>query len=207
MIDRQLMADAEESLCRQGFKSIAGIDEAGRGPLAGPVCAAAVILPPGLVIEGVDDSKKLSEKKRESLYDVIIAGAAAWSAVFVEPEVIDEINIRRATHLAMQRAADELYPKADFLLVDGNDGLPFDNYPCEYVVKGDAKFECIAAASIIAKVTRDRYMRQMDEVYPEYGFAKHKGYGTAAHSQAIREFGLTPIHRKTFITDKVLGRK
>lgn len=189
----------------KGYKLIAGVDEVGRGPLAGPVCAAAVILPEDLTIDGVDDSKKISEKKRERLYDEIIEKAISWAVVFVEPETIDEINIRQATHLAMQRAVDKLDKKPDFLLVDGNDKIAFNDTPCEYIVKGDAKFQCIAAASIVAKVTRDRYMCEMDGVYPGYGFAKNKGYGTKQHMMGIREIGLTPIHRKTFITNKVLG--
>ena len=199
------MPELATKYIEMGYKFIAGVDEVGRGPLAGPVCAAAVILPNDLIIDGVDDSKKISEKKREKLYDEIISKAIAWRAVFVEPDVIDEINIRQATHLAMQRAVDKLDVKPDFLLVDGNDKIAFDNTPCEYVVKGDAKFECIAAASIVAKVTRDRYMCEMDRQYEGYGFAKNKGYGTKEHMIGIREIGLTPLHRKTFITKKVLG--
>ncbi len=199
------MPETAKEYYEKGYSYIAGVDEVGRGPLAGPVCAAAVILPKDLVIEGVDDSKKLSEKKREALYDIIIEKAVAWAAVFVEPQIIDEINIRQATHLAMQRAVDELIIKPDFLLVDGNDKIPFNDVDCDYIVKGDAKFECIAAASIVAKVTRDRYMKEMDGVYPGYDFAKNKGYGTKAHMLGIREKGLTPIHRRSFITDKVLG--
>lgn len=199
------MPETAKEYYEKGYEFIAGVDEVGRGPLAGPVCAAAVILPKDLVIEGVDDSKKLSEKKREALYDIIIEKAVAWATVFVDPEIIDEINIRQATHLAMQRAVDALTIKPDFLLVDGNDKIPFNNAQCDYIVKGDAKFECIAAASIVAKVTRDRYMKEMDGVYPGYDFAKNKGYGTKAHMLGIREKGLTPIHRRSFITDKVLG--
>lgn len=200
------MLSTAEEYYNMGYKLIGGIDEAGRGPLAGPVCAAAVILPQGFALEEINDSKKISEKKREKLYDVIIEAALAYSVAFAEPEEIDEINIRQATHLAMQRAADGLSPAADFLLVDGNDKIPFSDIPCEYVIKGDATYECIAAASILAKVTRDRYMREMDSVYPGYGFAKNKGYGTKEHMMGIREIGLTSIHRKTFITDKVLGK-
>lgn len=200
------MPELENMYYDRGFGTIAGIDEAGRGPLAGPVCAAAVILPKGMVIEGVDDSKKISEKKREVLYDKIIDAAVAYSVVFVHPDVIDEINIRQATHKAMQEAADGLKIKPELLLVDGNDGIPFDGFESEYVIKGDSKLECIAAASIIAKVTRDRYMREMDEKYPDYGFAKHKGYGTKAHMEAIQETGICPLHRKSFMTDKVLGK-
>lgn len=199
------MPESEKIYYDRGYTCIAGVDEVGRGPLAGPVCAAAVILPKGLIIDGVDDSKKISEKKRELLYDVIIEKAAAYSVAFVDAEVIDEINIRRATHLAMQKAVDGLKIRPDFLLVDGNDRIDFDGAAAEYVIKGDSKFECIAAASIVAKVTRDRYMRELDEVYPGYGFAKNKGYGTKEHSLAIRELGLTEIHRKTFITNKILG--
>lgn len=200
------MPEVENIYYEKGYTNIAGVDEVGRGPLAGPVCAAAVILPKGLIIEGVDDSKKLSEKKREKLYDEIIEKALSYSVVFVEPEKIDEINIRQATHLAMQKAIDGLDIKPDFLLVDGNDKIPFIGVECDYIIKGDLKFECIAAASILAKVTRDRYMVEMDEKYPQYGFAKHKGYGTKLHMEAIREYGLTPLHRRTFITDKVLGK-
>lgn len=201
------MPELEKIYYNKGYRVIAGIDEAGRGPLAGPVCAAAVILPEGMIIEGVDDSKKLSEKKRELIYDRIVEAAIAYSVAFVWPDVIDEINIRRATHKAMQEAADGLKVKPELLLVDGNDGLPFGGFESDYIIKGDSKLECIAAASIIAKVTRDRYMREIDKEYPDYGFAKHKGYGTKAHMEAIREVGLCPIHRKTFITDKVLGRE
>ena len=193
------MLDTADIYYEKGYEYIAGVDEVGRGPLAGPVVAAAVI-------DGVNDSKKLSEKKREKLYEDIIKNAVAYSVAFVEPSVIDEINIRMATHKAMQKAVSDLKVKADFLLVDGNDRIAFDGIESEYVVKGDAKFECIAAASIVAKVTRDRYMVEMDSVYPHYGFAKNKGYGTKEHMLGIREYGITDIHRKTFITDKVLGK-
>jgi len=162
-------------------------------------------LPEGLIIDGINDSKKLSEKKRELLYDEIVEKAVAWSVVFVEPEIIDEINIRKATHLAMENAVQKLSIKPEFLLVDGNDNISF-GIPCEYIIKGDAKSQSIAAASIVAKVTRDRYMTQMAEVYPEYSFEKHKGYGTKVHMDAIREHGISSIHRKTFITAKVLGK-
>lgn len=200
------MPESEKIYYEKGYCYIAGVDEVGRGPLAGPVCAAAVILPKGLILEGVDDSKKISEKKREMLYDIITENAVAWATAFVDAETIDEINIRNATHLAMQKAVDALNVKADFLLVDGNDKIPFDNIDCEYIVKGDAKFECIAAASIVAKVTRDRFMRNMDNEYQGYGFAKNKGYGTMEHMLAIREKGMTPLHRRSFMTDKVLGK-
>ncbi len=200
------MLEYEKKLYNSGFKYIAGIDEVGRGPLAGPVYAAAVILPVGEIIDGINDSKKLSEKKRESLYDIIAEKAICWTTASVEPDVIDEINIRQATHLAMKNAVDKLDIKAEFLLIDGNDKIPFD-YPYEYLIKGDGCSQSIAAASIMAKVTRDRYMKQMAEVYPEYYFEKHKGYGTKIHMEAIREHGICPLHRKTFITPKVLGIK
>ena len=199
------MLEIEKRCYEQGLERLAGIDEVGRGPLAGPVCAAAVILPPGLVIDGVDDSKKLSEKKREALYDIIAAEALAWAAAFVGPEVIDEINIRQATHRAMEMAVAAHAVRPDFLLVDGNDKIPFP-ISGEYIIKGDAKSQSIAAASIMAKVTRDRYMMKMDTVYPGYGFIKNKGYGTQAHMEGIRTLGLCPLHRRSFITAKVLGR-
>ena len=199
------MLEYERKYYSEGKKLIAGIDEVGRGPLAGPVCAAAVIMPEGLTIDGINDSKKLSEKKRELLYDEIIEKAVAWSVFFIKPEVIDEINIRKATHLAMENAVKKLSVQPEILLVDGNDNISFD-IPCEYIIKGDAKSHSIAAASIVAKVTRDRYMVEMAEVYPEYSFEKHKGYGTKVHMEAIREHGISPIPRKTFITAKVLGK-
>ncbi len=199
------LLEFEKEYYTQGYRKIAGVDEVGRGPLAGPVCAAAVILPEGLEIAGINDSKKLTEKKRELLYDEIAKVAIAWAVSFVEPQIIDEINIRQATHLAMENAVKELAEKADFLLVDGNDKIPFD-VPSAYIVKGDARSQSIAAASIMAKVTRDRYMVEMGTVYPGYGFEKHKGYGTKAHMEAIRRDGLTPIHRRSFITAKVLGK-
>lgn len=200
------MLEFEKKYLEQGYQNIAGIDEVGRGPLAGPVCAAAVILPPGLVIDGINDSKKLTEKKREALYDIIAAEAIAWATAYVEPEVIDSINIRQATHQAMQMAVNALKVPADFLLVDGNDRIPFD-VASEYIIKGDAKSQSIAAASIMAKVTRDRYMTEMDGVYPGYGFAKNKGYGTQLHMEGIRAIGLCPLHRRSFITQKVLGNE
>lgn len=196
-----------EKICiEKGYNNIAGIDEVGRGPLAGPVCAAAVILPKGLIIDGINDSKKLTEKRREALHDVIAKEAIAWATAFVEPEVIDEINIRQATHKAMQMAVDALKISPDFLLVDGNDKIPF-TVDSEYIVKGDAKSQTIAAASIMAKVTRDRYMVKMEEEYPGYAFAKNKGYGTKAHMEGIRQIGLCPLHRRSFITAKVLGKE
>lgn len=200
------MLEIERKLRKEGFELIAGIDEAGRGPLAGPVCAAAVILPNDLVIEGINDSKKLSEKKREKLFYEIKEKALAYGIAFVENDVIESINIRMATHKAMQEAADKLKVRPDFLIVDGNDGIPF-SVSSEYIVKGDAKSQSIAAASILAKVSRDHLMIELDGKYPEYGFAKHKGYSTQMHMEAIRKYGICPIHRKTFITPKVLGLK
>lgn len=200
------MLEIENSLYEKGINYIAGIDEAGRGPLAGPVCAAAVILPKGIVIEGINDSKKLSEKKREKLFDEITEKALAYSVEYISCDEIDEINIRNATHKAMENALNNLKLKAEFVIIDGNDKIPF-SIPYEYIIKGDAKSQTIAAASILAKVSRDRYMCELDEKYPGYGFKKHKGYGTAAHMQAIRELGVSDVHRKTFMTDKVLGIK
>lgn len=199
------MKEIEKSLYAEGYRLIAGVDEAGRGPLAGPVCAAAVILPEDLVIEGINDSKKLTEKKREKLFDIIIENAVAYSIEFSSPDVIDEINIRQATSLAMHNAVKNLEKAADFVIVDGNDNIPFD-IPYRYVVKGDAKSQTIAAASILAKVSRDRLMVELDKEYPEYGFAKHKGYGTKAHCAAIQKHGVLEIHRKSFMTNKVLGK-
>ena len=177
---------------------VAGVDEAGRGPLAGHVYTAAVILPENCVIEGLNDSKKLSEKKRDELYDAIIEKALYYNIVYADCETIDRINIRNATLNAMKNAAEGLPVRPDKLLVDGN-ALPETDIPCEYVIKGDSKSMAIAAASILAKVTRDRYIKEMDEIYPEYGFAKNKGYGTADHIQAIKKHGPCPIHRRTFI--------
>ncbi len=199
------MKEIENSLYGKGYELVAGIDEAGRGPLAGPVCAAAVILPKDLVIDGINDSKKLTEKKRELLFDVIIKSAIAYSIEFVSPEVIDEINIRQATSLAMHNALKNLETKADYVIIDGNDNIPYE-IPFEYVIKGDAKSQTIAAASILAKVSRDRLMTELDKEYPEYCFAKHKGYGTKVHIEAIRKSGVSPVHRKSFMTAKVLGK-
>lgn len=200
------MKEIENKLYEKGVLNIAGVDEAGRGPLAGPVCAAAVILPKDAVIEGINDSKKLSEKKRNQLFDVIRETAISYRVEFVFPDVIDEINIRQATSLAMHNAVSSLEVSPDFVIIDGNDNIPFD-IPYQYVVKGDAKSQTIAAASILAKVSRDRFMEELDKEYPEYGFSKHKGYGTKAHMEAIQKFGVTKVHRKSFMTDKVLGKK
>ena len=173
----------------------AGCDEAGRGPLCGPVVAAAVILPRDIVIEGLNDSKKLTEKKREKLYDVIIEKAIAYGIAEASPEEIDEYNILNASMLAMRRAVEKLNVKADFALIDGN----CFTIPTETVVKGDAISASIAAASILAKVTRDRGCLELDREYPEYGIAKHKGYPTKDHMEAVRKYGPAPIHRRTFL--------
>ena len=182
----------------EGYSAVCGCDEAGRGPLCGPVVAAAVILPVGEVIEGLDDSKKLSDKKREKLFDIICERAVAYAIAEASPEEIDEINILNASMLAMRRAVEALSVKADFALIDGNCSRGFE-IPTETVVKGDAKSYSIAAASILAKVTRDRQCIELDALYPEYGIAKHKGYPTAEHMAAVREFGPAPIYRKTFL--------
>ncbi len=182
----------------KGFKYVCGVDEAGRGPLAGPVCAAAVILPKGLIIEGVNDSKKLTEKKREALFDVICESALAYSIAFADIDEIEEVNILRATMNAMKRAVEGLSVKADFAYIDGNTMPPIDiNGEC--VVKGDAKSMSVACASILAKVSRDRLMLKYAEEYPQYGFEKHKGYGTKLHTEALKEFGPCPVHRPSFL--------
>lgn len=189
----------EESLYDAGYEYICGVDEAGRGPLCGPVVAAAVILPKHGCIEGVNDSKKISEKKREKLYDDIMKGAIAVGIGISDVDVIEKVNILNATKIAMKKAIESLSIKPDYVLIDGNQKIDIDILQ-ETVVSGDAKSESIASASIIAKVTRDRMLRKFDEMYPEYGFAKHKGYGTKAHIEAIKKYGLTPIHRKSFCT-------
>ena len=191
------MLQIERKLYDLGFNNICGVDEAGRGPLCGPVVAAAVILPKDCIIEGVNDSKKLSEKKREMLYDEIIKNALAVGVGMCDQDVIDEINILNATKKSMCEAIDNLKEKPDYVLIDGNQKIDI-KFPQDIVVKGDSKSESIAAASIIAKVTRDRIMLEYDKKYPEYGFAKHKGYGTKAHIQAIEKYGITPIHRISF---------
>lgn len=183
----------------RGFKMICGVDEAGRGPLAGPVCAAAVILPDGVELEGVNDSKKLSEKKREALFDVITSKATAYSIAFASVEEIEEHNILEATYIAMNRAIEGLSVKPDFALIDGNRIPRNISVPCDTFVKGDAKSLSIAAASILAKVTRDRLLLNYHELFPQYNFAKHKGYGTREHIDAIRKYGLCDIHRPSFL--------
>ena len=194
--------EMEEALRQKGFLSVCGIDEAGRGPLAGPVCAGAVILPRGLIIDGLNDSKKLSEKKREALYDIITKESLCWSVGFASHKEIDEVNILQATYLAMRRAVGGLTQMPDYALVDGNRD-PGLSFPLELVVKGDGKVACIAAASIIAKVTRDRLMAELDEKYPGYGLLKHKGYPTGEHYAAIEKLGVSPIHRLSFLKNRV----
>jgi len=189
----------EQQAHSQGYLSVCGVDEAGRGPLAGPVCAAAVILPQGLIIPGVNDSKKLSEKKREALFVEITAAAISYGIAFATSGEIDEINILNATFLAMCRAVEGLSTPADFALIDGNlkpEGL---RVPCCAVVHGDAVSHSIAAASILAKVTRDRYMQKLDGLYPQYAFAKHKGYGTRLHYEKLKEHGVSEVHRLSFL--------
>lgn len=181
-----------------GYKLVCGIDEAGRGPLAGPVCAAAVILPPDCRIEGLNDSKKLTDKRRRELYDVIVENAVAYGIAFASHQEIDEINILQATFLAMERALSQLSVKPDLALIDGNRSREF-GLPVETVVKGDARSANIAAASILAKVTRDDYMIEQSKLYPAYGFEVHKGYGTKRHYAALEEFGPCPIHRASFL--------
>ncbi len=188
----------ESKAAAMGYGCICGVDEAGRGPLAGPVYAAAVILPQGLVIEGLNDSKKLSEKKRELLYDKVIENAVAWSVGIATEQEIDEVNILQATYLAMRRAVEGLEVKADYALIDGNRMPPLST-DGETVIKGDSLSMSIAAASIIAKVSRDRFMLEIDEKYPEYQFSKHKGYGTALHYEMIEKYGISPVHRRSFL--------
>ena len=199
-----LTMEKEAEIKAQGFTAICGIDEAGRGPLAGPVVAAAVILPEGIQLPGVNDSKKITEKKREMLFDFVKENALAWGIGEASETEIDEINILQATFLAMHRAVDNLQISADFALVDGNRIQGLD-IPLECVIGGDGRVLSIAAASILAKVTRDRYMREMAQQYPEYGFEKHKGYGTKAHYAAIEQYGICPLHRKTFLK-KILNK-
>lgn len=203
LLRQQAMWEYERQAKSNGYTLVAGVDEAGRGPLAGPVYAAAVILKEDAVIDGINDSKKLSEKKREELYDVIIENAVAYAVYGVDEKVIDEINILNATHMAMRGAVESLHKKADYVLIDGN-SIKGMKTPHETIVKGDAKSISIAAASILAKVSRDRYITKMAEKYPEYGFEKHKGYGTKLHTDMILEHGSSPIHRKSFLK-KLLG--
>ena len=195
-----------ENEARQaGYKIICGVDEAGRGPLAGPVCAAAVILPENHNIEGLNDSKKLTEKKREALYDVIKNEAVAYSIAMASEKEIDEINILQATYVAMRRAVAGLSVQPDFVLVDGNRD-PILGIDTRTVIKGDALSASIAAASVLAKVTRDRYMLEISEKYPEYQFPKHKGYGTKLHYEMLEKYGISDIHRRSFLK-KLTGEK
>lgn len=199
----------ENSLYEKGINSICGIDEAGRGPLAGPVVVASVIMPKDSLIEGINDSKKISEKKREMLYEKIVEEAVAYGVGIIAQEEIDRINILNATKEGLKACIKELeqdlknknrgFEKPDIILVDALTKIDTDGISYQSIIKGDAKSYSIAAASIIAKVTRDRIMRQWAEVYPEYGFEKHKGYGTAVHISALKEYGACPLHRKTFI--------
>ena len=193
------LKEIENELYLKGAKRICGIDEAGRGPLAGPVVVAAAIMPEDSFIEGVNDSKKVSEKKREKLYDEITSSAIAWGVGIIEPQEIDDINILNATKKGVTTALKELVEKPDIILVDALTGIDTLGIPYQSIIKGDAKSYSIAAASIIAKVTRDRIMRQWDEIYPKYGFEKHKGYGTKAHIEVIKSDGICPIHRKSFV--------
>ena len=192
------LKEEEKNLHSRGFKNICGIDEAGRGPLAGPVVIAGVIMPEDSMIEGVNDSKKVSEEKREILYDKIIEEAISYSVAIIGQDVIDEINILNATKKGLTNVVGGLDVRPDLIIVDALEHIDTKGIPYESIIKGDAKCYSIAAASILAKVTRDRIMREWDLVYPQYGFAKHKGYGTAFHIQAIKEYGLCPIHRKSF---------
>lgn len=197
------MAAAERALHERGFALVAGVDEAGRGPLAGPVFAAAVIMSEDKYIPDIKDSKKLSEKKREKIFDYITENADYYAIASVDEREIDEINILNATHKAMNAAVDSLAVKPDFVLIDGN-SINNMALPHKTIVKGDAKVFCIAAASILAKVSRDRYITELSKKYPEYGFEKHKGYGTAQHIEVLKKYGPCPIHRKSFLK-KILG--
>ena len=183
----------------KGVNYIAGIDEAGRGPLAGPVVVASVILPPDSMIEGINDSKKISESKREKLFDIILNEAISYGIGIIYQDEIDEINILQATKKGLTEAIKQMTQKPNIIMVDALNGIDTLGIPYKSIIKGDTKCYSIAAASIVAKVTRDRIMREWDKVYPEYGFSTHKGYGTAKHIEAIKEYGPCPIHRRTFI--------
>ncbi len=193
-----ILSEYERKGYENGYKYIAGIDEAGRGPLAGPVVAAAVMLPEGCLIEGVNDSKKVSEKRREKLYDEIIASSIAWGVGIEDNNVIDEINILNATRRAMHKAIENMKMAPEYILIDAEKHVDTNNIPFLPIIKGDALSISIAAASIIAKVTRDRIMREYDKIFPIYGFEKHKGYGTKTHVEAIKKNGLCMIHRRSF---------
>ncbi len=204
-MDQVDLWEIESGLKAQGVGVICGVDEAGRGPLAGPVCAATVILPEGVVIPGLNDSKKLTDKKRRELFPVIQQQAIAYGIAFASEEEIDEMNILQATFLAMKRAIAQLEGKGEFALIDGNRETDF-GIPCMTVVKGDSRSANIAAASVLAKVSRDDYMMELAKTYPEYGFEVHKGYGTKAHYEALRQHGMCPAHRRTFLR-KFYGEK
>ena len=193
----------EKGLYEKGFEYICGIDEAGRGPLAGPVVVAGVIMPKDSMIEGVNDSKKVSEKKREKLYDLILEEAISYSVAIIGQDVIDEINILNATKEGVTKVVEGLDVKPNLILVDALTHINTKGIPYDSIIKGDAKCYNISCASIIAKVTRDRIMREWDEIYPQYGFINHKGYGTAKHIQALKKYGPCPIHRRTFIKNFV----
>ena len=203
LLRQEMMKETENRLHNAGYEFVAGVDEAGRGPLAGPVYAAAVILPRNIRLDGINDSKKLSPKKREELFSEITEKAIAYAVFSVDEKKIDEINILNATYMAMNGAIAALSQKPDYVIIDGNriEGI---SLPHETIVKGDAKSISIAAASVLAKVARDRYITEMAELYPEYGFEKHKGYGTKEHTDAILKYGVSPIHRRTFLK-KLLG--
>ena len=188
----------DKEFYNMGIEYVAGIDEAGRGPLAGPVVVACAIMPENSMIEGVNDSKKITESKREKLYDLIVNEAISYGVGIINQDEIDEINILQATKKGLTEAIKSMEIKPNLILVDALEGIDTLGIPYKSIIKGDAKSYSIAAASIIAKVTRDRIMREWDKIYPEYGFSGHKGYGTAKHIEAIRKYGLTPIHRKTF---------
>ena len=192
----------EKSYTSKGYKYVCGVDEAGRGPLAGPVCAAAVILPEDIYIEGLNDSKKISEKKREKLFDVIIENAVSYSIVFVDPKTIDEINILNASLLGMKQAVKSLSLTPDLVIVDGNKVPPEMDVETKAVVKGDAKSLSIAAASILAKVSRDRYMEKLHEEYPQYRLDKHKGYPTKLHYELLAEHGIQDFYRRSFLKNR-----
>ena len=193
------LKEEENKLYESGINYICGIDEAGRGPLAGPVVVGAIILPKDSFIEGVNESKKVSEKKREMLYEQLTKEAIAWSVGIVDQNLIDEVNILNATKMALTEAISKLEKKPELIMVDALENIDTMGINYKSIIKGDAKIYSISAASIIAKVTRDRIMKKWDEIYPEYGFAKHKGYGTAMHISAIKEYGICSIHRKTFV--------
>ena len=195
----QELKKIDNDIFSQGYEYVCGIDEAGRGPLAGPVVVASVIMPKDSMIEGINDSKKISEKKREMLYDLITEQAISYNVGIVDQNEIDRVNILNATKAGLTESIKGLNVKPDIILVDALKGIDTCGIPFNSIIKGDAKSYSIAAASIIAKVTRDRIMRQWDELYPIYGFEKHKGYGTAAHINAIKEHGICPLHRRSFV--------